>query len=223
MGIFGQSAEKKREKEIRQEAKDLVKELIAAGMDKNTAKNYMLVLENMMVAACAQRDVYIESKRKMALGQVIMNELLADIVQMEPVRVRERLTELAETLMDIYHECTIRMDDMDFISTHTYINKAAKTYDGTERLMLQSELENLLHMVSEIIEWEEPDFCALALFCKYGNRMDLADIENGQRNEMLMRYYRGQYWDDFERELASVGMEMRVKNWIEKKVKQEEN
>lgn len=222
MGIFGQSVEKRREKEIRQEAKELVKELIYAGMDKHTAKNYMLVLENMLIAACAQRDVYIESKRKMASGQVIMEELLADIVQMEPQAVREKLAKLADELMDIYHECTIRMDDMDFISTHTYINRAAKTYDGTERIMLQSELENLLHMVSEIIEWEEPDFCALALFCKYGNRMDLADIENGQRNEMLMRYYRGQYWDDFERELVTIGMEERVKNWIDEKVKQEE-
>jgi len=86
---------------------------------------------------------------------------------------------------------------------------------------LQSELENLLYIVGEIEEWEEPDFCALALFCKYGHREDLADIENSQRNEMLLRYYKGQFWDDFEKELAAVKMTERVEKWIEEKVKQE--
>jgi len=38
MGIFGQSAEKKREKEIRQESKELAKELINAGLDKRAVR-----------------------------------------------------------------------------------------------------------------------------------------------------------------------------------------
>lgn len=223
MGLFGQSAEKKREKEIRQEAKELIKELVTAGMDKRAAKNYMEVLQELVVEACMQRDAYVESKRRMAAGQVIIEELLTDIAEKEPAKVRGELARLAIDLTDIFHECTIRKDDMDFASTYSYINKATREYEGANRLMLQSELENLLHMVGEIAEWEEPNFCALALFCKYGNRNDLADIENGQRNEMLMRYYRGQYWDDFEKELVSIGMNERVTKWIDEKVKQEEN
>ena len=222
MGIFGQSAEKKREKEIHQEAKDIVKELVNAGMDKRAAKNYVDVLQELLVEACAQRDSYVESKKRMAAGQVIIEELLTDIAEKEPAKVRGELARLAIDLTDIFHECTIRKDDIDFATTYAYINKATKEYEGANRLMLQSELENLLHMISEIEEWEEPDFCALALFCKYGNRSDLADIENRQRNEMLMRYYRGQYWDDFEKELVNIGMGERVKNWIDEKVKWEE-
>lgn len=221
MGIFGQSAEKKREKEIRQEAKELTKELINTGMDKRAAKNYMEVLEELVVAAGLQRDTYIESKKRMAAGQEIIEALLQDITEKEPAKVRGELARLAINLTDIFHECTIRKDDLDFASTYSYINRAAGEYEGSHRLMLQSELENLLHMVAEIEAWEEPDFCALALFCKYGHREDLADIENSQRNEMLLRYYKGQFWDDFEKELAAVKMTERVEKWIEEKVKQE--
>jgi len=221
MGLFGQSAEKKREKEIRQEAKELSKELINAGLDKRAVKNYLDVLQELMIAACLQRDAYVTSKKRMSAGLVIIEELLNDIAGKEPAKVRGELARLAIDLTDIFHECTIRKDDLDFASTYTYINRATKEYDGTNRLMLQSELENMEHMIGEIVEWEEPDFCALALFCKYGNRDDLADIENGQRNEMLLRYYKGQFWDDFEKELAVAGMVERVHNWIEEKVKQE--
>ena len=166
-------------------------------------------------------NAYVTSKERMSAGLVIIEELLDDITEKEPAKVRSELARLAINLTDIFHECTIRKDDLDFASTYTYINRATKEYDGTNRLMLQSELENMEHMISEIVEWEEPDFCALSLFCKYGNRDDLADIENGQRNEMLLRYYRGQFWDDFEKELATIGKVERVQNWIEEKVKQE--
>ena len=221
MGIFGQSAEKKREREIRQEIKELARELINAGMDKRAVKNYLDVLQELVLAACLQRDAYVTSKKRMSAGLLIIEELLADIAAKEPAKVRGELARLAIDLTDIFHECTIRKDDLDFASTYTYINRATKEYDGSNRLMLQSELENMEHMIGEIVEWEEPDFCALALFCKYGNRDDLADIENGQRNGMLLRYYKGQFWDDFEKELAVIGKVERVQNWIEEKVKQE--
>lgn len=219
MGIFGRSAEKKRAKAIHQEAKELMKELVNAGMDKRTVKNRLEVLEELAAAACTQRENYIESKKRMASGQMIMENLLDEIAGKEPGKVREQLTKLAGELSDVFHECTIRKDDKDFVTTYTYISRAAKEYEGTDRLMLQSELENLLHLVKEVIEWDEPDFCALAFFCKYGNRAELPDIENCQRNEMLMQYYCEQYWDKFEKELTAAGMEKRVKEWIEEKVK----
>ena len=216
MGIFGQSEEKKKEKEVRQEAKGLTKELVNAGMDKNAAKNYLDVLQELVLEAQMQRDTYLTSKKRMASVLLMIEILLEDITEREPAKVRGDLARLCINLTDIFHECTIREDDMDFATTYQFIHRAAMEYEGDTRLMLQSELENLEHMIREIIEWEEPDFCALALFCKYGKREELADIENRQRNEMLLKYYRGQYWDDFEKELVSIGMLERVQNWIEK-------
>lgn len=221
MGIFTQSAEKKRAKEIQQEAKELTKELVGRGLDKRTVKKYMDVLEGLVLTAALEREAYIESKKRMASAQGIIDALLADILEMEPEKVRNELARLAVKMIDIFHECTIRKDDLDFASTYGYINRATKEYVASGRLMLQSELENLLHMVSEVDEWEEPDFCAFAFFCKYGKREELADVENSQRNDMMLEYYKEQFWDAFEKELMSVGMTGRLEKWIEEKVKKE--
>ena len=221
MGIFTQSAEKKREKEIQHEAKELTKELVCRGMDKRTAKHYMEVLEGLILAAVLQRDAYIESKKRMATAQIVIEALLVDITERESAKVRGELARLAVNLTDIFHECTIRKDDLDFASTYAYINRAAREYEGSQRLMLQSELENLLHMVAEVDEWEEPDFCALALFCKYGPREELADIENSQRNDILLEYYKEQFWNAFKNELETVRMTEQVEQWIAEKIKKE--
>lgn len=239
MGLFGQSAEKKREKEIRQGAKELTKSLISAGMEKRTAKNAMELLQEVVLTACIQREGYCVSKRKMVSGLVFIRELLHDmqtessvkpesvtqqeksmsqegIVQIEEAeKIQGQLARLVTEFADVYHECTIRKDDMDFADTYAYINRMAQEYNAADRLMLQSELENLEHMICEIAEWEEPDFCALAYFCKFGNRNELADIENSQRNDMLLQYYHEQYWDNFEKELAAVDRTESVQTWVE--------
>lgn len=107
---------------------------------------------------------------------------------------------------------------MDFAVSCTYIKSMAAVYDASQCLMVQSELENLLHLLGEVKEWEEPDFCALTFFLKYGNKSELGELANCLRNEMVIRYYREQYWDDFERELSAVGMEKAVEIWIKEKV-----
>lgn len=215
MGLFGQSAEKKREKEIRQGAKELTKSLISSGMEKRTAKNAMELLQEVVIMACVQHEGYCVSKRKMAAGLVLIREMLGEMQTKDAAQIKKCMEELAAEFTDVFHECTIRKDDMDFADTYTYINRAAKEYESADRLMLQSELENMEHMICEIIEWEEPDFCALAYFCKFGNRSDLADIENSQRNDMLLQYYHEQYWDDFETALTTVGRTESVQTWIE--------
>ena len=216
MGLFNQSTEKKREKEIRREAKEISKELAAFGMDKKATKEYLEVFQELLIDACLQKDCYVCSKQQMAECRLLIDTLLPDIAKKEANEVCSQLKQLVVLLQGIYHECTIRRDDLDFASTYAYIKKTA-------RLMLQSELENLLHVVEETLEWEAPDFCALACFCKYGNRSDLAEIENHQRNEMIMRFYREQFWDGFERELEDCGVKERVTDWIKEKLEQRED
>lgn len=107
---------------------------------------------------------------------------------------------------------------MDFADSCTYIRSVAEVYDSSQCLMVQSELENLLHLLGEVKEWDEPNFCALVFFMKYGNKSELGELANCLRNEMVVRYYREQYWGEFERELAAVGMKEPLEIWIKEKV-----
>ena len=91
-------------------------------------------------------------------------------------------------------------------------------YNNSQCLMLQSELENLLHLLGEVRDWDEPDFCALVYFQRYGDRNELGELANCLRNEMLIRFYREKYWESFEQELKAIGMEKVVEAWIKEKV-----
>ena len=223
MGIFSQSIEKKREKEIKRDAKERLKELIIAGMDKALAKERIEVLTKVMIEACTQQENYHTSREHMKEAEILILTMLSDISGSEATKIKDQLKQLVEHCDHMYHECTIRKDDIDFASTYAYIKKTALEYDGSNRLMLQSELENLLHVVEETIDWETPDFLALAYFCLFGKREDLAEIENHQRNSMVLEFYKEQFWLDFETELDSCSEKAKLTSWIDKYIHTKEN
>lgn len=222
MGLFSQNMEKKRAKEIKHDIKELSKTLVHAGMDYAKVKAYLDVLFKVMLEACIQQEKYVQSKRNMKEMEILLLEMLSEFDRAYREKVCEQLKQMLNLFDDVYHECTIRQDDGDFASTCAYIKKTALQYEESNQLMLQSELENLLHVVEETIEWEAPNFMALAYFCIYGNRDDLADIENKQRNEMIMRFYKEQFWNEFSEELHGCGEEPQLISWIEEKLKQGE-
>ena len=122
MGLFNQSIEKKREKEIRREAKEISKELAAFGMDKKATKEYLEVFQELLIDACLQKDCYVCSKQQMAECRLLIDTLLPDIAKKEANEVCSQLKQLVVLLQGIYHECTIRRDDLDFASTYAKKN-----------------------------------------------------------------------------------------------------
>ena len=218
MGIFGVNIEKKREKLIQKEAKVFVKKLTQAGMDRKTAKTGMEMLSSLVIEAYHQNKVYAKSKEQIAFAMMLIEKLMEEMYKKDVQNTQERLKKLASVLGAVFHECPIREDDVDFTVTCTYIKNMAAVYDNSQCFILQSELENLLHLFTEVKEWEEPNFCALVYFMKYGNRSELGELANCLRNEMMVKYYCEQYWEQFEQELAAVGMEKEIKTWIKEKV-----
>lgn len=218
MILFGANIERKREKQIQKEAKILVKKLTETGMDKRTARKGMDMLSELVIAGYYQNKVYAKSKTQIAFAMMLIEKLMEEMQEKEAENIRERLKKLSSVLAEVFHVCTIREDDTDFADTCTYLKSMEAAYDRSQCLMLQSELENLRYLLGEVKEWEEPDFCALAFFLKYGDKNELGELANCLRNEMLIRFYREQYWDAFERELSAIGMEKAVEVWIKEKV-----
>ena len=218
MWIFGQSIEKKREKVIRQEEKDFVKQCVAAGMNRQTARNGMEMLSSLVIEGYQQNKIYAKSKTQIGFAMMLIEKLMEEMQKKDEVNVQERLKKLTSVLAEVFHECTIRKEDADFADTCAYIKSMSAAYNNSQCLMLQSELENLLHLLGEVRDWDEPDFCALAFFLKYGERSELGELANCLRNEMLIRFYRERYWDAFEQELTAIGMEKAVEVWAKEKV-----
>ncbi len=223
MWIFGQSIEKKQERAIRKEAKVLMKQLIEAGMNRQEAKTEMEKLLFLVMEACRQSKAYEKSKNQILFAQMLIEKLVEEVLSINAENevnsreeVREKLKKLTSVLAKVFHECTIREDDTDFKMTCDYFNNVAENYDDSQRFMLQSELENLHYLLSEILQWEAPDFCALAYFCKFSDKSELGEVSNEQRNKMLLKYYKEEYWNEFERRLLAIGMKETVEVWIRK-------
>ena len=157
MWIFGQSIEKKREKVIRQEAKDFMKQFVEAGMNRQTARNGMEMLSSLVIEGYQQNKVYAKSKTQIAFAMMLIEKLMEEMQKKDTEDVRERLKKLTSVLEEVFHECTVRRDDADFTDTCTYLKRMADMYDNSQCLMLQSELENLRYLLG--------DYPSLRAFC----------------------------------------------------------
>lgn len=219
MIFFWQSPEKKWEKRLKREAKELKKAMISAGAEKQWSNENLETLQEVLKDAYGLQKSYINSKKKIEDGKLQIEKLFDSLaMQSTAEKVRNQLHTLVSILQEVYHDCTIRKDDLDFASTDSYLKRSAKEYQETDRLMLQSELENLYHLLEEIAVWEAPDFCAMAYYCKHENRETLGEWENGQRNQMLLEYYESHFLNEFKEKLASIQMEGRLVGWINEKM-----
>ena len=111
-------------------------------------------------------------------------------------------------LDQVYHDCSIRDDDLDFQSTIQSLKQMAAEYEDTRRaqteagsklaaIMLRSELENVAAVLKDATGWEEPDFFALAYYLGHENRGSLREMENAQRNSYLVDYCGERFWNRF--------------------------
>ena len=204
MIFFWQSPEKKWEKSLKREIKELKKAMISAGIEKQWTKEMLEILQEVLKDAYGLKKSYKKSKEKIEEGKQQIEKIFDSIgMQSTAEKVRNQLYTLVSILQEVYHECTIRKDDMDFESTYSYLKRNTEEYKEADRLMLQSELENLYHLLEEIGIWEAPDFCAMAYYCKYENREVLGEFENGQRNQMLFSYYENHFWKEWKEKLEN--------------------
>ena len=206
MGFFDVSVEKKRAKEIRKEGKHLRKELLAAGVDKKILdpfwEEYLICLE----AACRERDNYKIARQKMKFCINAIDVILPQMSDISVAACKEKLGVLLSNLEQMLHDCLIRKDDMDFEITLSYLREKVPNYGAQDRLMMQSEIENLRAIFVDTLDWHAPEFVSLAYFLRHGEQEILAEMGNSQRNNYLENYFKEQFWDENIEVIERAGM-----------------
>jgi len=214
MGLFDVSEEKRRAKEIKRRSKELRRGLLEAGLDKKWTDAFLEELSECLEEACLLKESYSMARKHIISCFEMIEGILPDMRSMGVSVCRAQLQKILAELPQVYHECLIRRDDLDFESTMNYMKKAVPVYNGEERLMMQSELENLLAVFSDAKEWAAPDFVELAYFVRNEKRELLADIENSQRNAYIKRVYNEKFWNESVEHLASVKWDVYIKDFI---------
>lgn len=199
MGLFEISEEKRRAKEIKKEGKNLRKWILLSGVDKKQTDAFMDEFLACLEQGICQRDNYYSAREHMESGLRVINEILPQMRELQAEECKKRLSGLLADLPFVYHDCFIREDDLDYESTLRYMNKQVPAYSSSDRLMMQSELENIKAVFDDAMLWDAPDFVALAYFLRHKSGELLSDMENFARNSYIERVYKEEFWDDCRR------------------------
>lgn len=195
MGLFEISEEKRRAKEIKKEGKNLRKWILLSGVDKKSADAFMDEFLTCLEQGICQRDYYYAARAHMESCLKVINEILPQMRELQAEECKRHLGSLLTDLPLVFHDCFIRKDDLDYESTLRYMNKQVPVYSDNDRLMMQSELENIKAVFDDAMLWDAPNFVALAYFLRHKCSDLLSDMENSARNSYIERIYKEEFWD----------------------------
>lgn len=196
MGLFDVSEEKRRAKEIKKEGKTLRKWILLSGLDKKQVDFFMDEFLACVEQGACQQDNYHSARAHMESSLKVINDMLPQMRELSAEECKERLRSLLADLPLIFHECFIRKDDLDYETTLRYMNKQVPVYSSQDRLMMQSELENIKAVFDDAMMWRAPNFVALAYFLRHKGSEMLSDMENSARNSYIERVYKEEFWDE---------------------------
>ena len=115
--LFDRTAKGKKSKELKGELKDLKKSLLNAGGEKayvnEALRDYQAALEQ----GDTLREQYEEARSHLAQSRAAIERLLECMKESPVSEVKKSLDELMGDLDQVYHDCSIRDDDLDFQST----------------------------------------------------------------------------------------------------------
>lgn len=216
MGLFEQSEAKKRANEIKKEGREVRKALLSAGLDKKLADSFLDEFTECLKDACALKENYQNAREHMQTCRMQIEQVVPRMRELSTETCKAELTTLLAELQLVYHDCSIREDDLDFDTTIQYLKKTVPGYSENDRLLMQSELENLKAVLDDAFTWEAPDFMALAYFLRHDRKDLLADMENSQRNRYIQEKYKEQFWNEKEESLQNIGMLERLNSFKER-------
>lgn len=196
MGLFEVSEEKKRAKEIKKEGKNLRKQILASGLDKKQMDAFLEEFLYCVEQGASLKEQYVLAKAHMNSCLEIVNEILPQMREIPVEQCKERLQRMLLDLPCVYHECLIRKDDLDYDATLCYMKTKIPVYTEEDRLMMQSELENLKAVFDDAVQWVAPDFMMLAYFLQQEGSVMLSDMENTVRNSYIEHIYKERFWDE---------------------------
>lgn len=215
--MFSERAEiHKKEKERKSDLKQLRKDMLSAGIAKAETDLWMKEIKQCLELGSILHREYQAASTHLAMAREAIGTIL-DCMNESPVEeVKKSFALLISDLDLVYHDCSIRKDDLDFAATINCLKKMTAEFDGKNTVMLRSELENLKAVLDDAYTFRAPDFLALAYYYQHEDREKLADMDNEQRNTCVMEYYRAHFMNEFEKALEQNGLKEALDILVEK-------
>lgn len=225
--FFDRSERAMRAKERKSEIKELKKAMLSSGCDKARVTADLKDFDEALEAGSVAREDYANARTHLENARNAIRKLLGCMSESPVDEVKESLKNVVAELGEVYHDCSIREDDLDFRSTITSLKQMAAEYaDSTGKaqtvggnafatILLRSELENVVAVLDDAAGWSAPDFLALGYYLEHEDRSSLKEMENEQRNTYVTAYCKEHFLDAFMEECRGAGVEEQVQGMLQ--------
>lgn len=178
--------------------RELKEALDVCSCDMNCFRHWQRQYERLMKQLPYVREQY-ENALYTAQEVYVTVQELEQIIVKRPDREKWEFQGLIKSLKKVQntfdHEFMISREDKEFHSTYESILRLGVKALGDEqrRLILQSEIENLLAILEENLEKEEPRFEALCFFYQEHEVAELAELTPAGRMERIEELYQSEF------------------------------
>jgi hypothetical protein len=175
-----------------EEVRELKRQMQTAGCDMPVVKKWQKQLDWIRRQQSGIYGEYRAARENLVRVDTAVRRM-EQLLTEQKLWTKERMREIAELRKELkklsnsfHHEFLVSREDKDFHMTYNSILRLANEFDGTndERILLLSEVENLLAPLAENLEKEQPNPAALTYF--YLNHKD-AELSNLPASGKLIR------------------------------------
>lgn len=193
-----------------EEVRKLKRDLQSAGCDMDVVKRWQKQLDGIKKHCPSIYGGYCTAREKLLLVETYMKQMEQLLLEKrtwtkdEMRRISDIRRELKRLANTFDNELLVSREDKEFHLTYETILKLADKYDGTDdaRILLKSEIENLLALVREDLEKERPDAAVLTFFYLEHRDTELVDLPPAGRMDHILAVYEKEFLRPILRQTA---------------------
>lgn len=220
MGFAERAAARRKSKDLKNELKEMRQHILNTnGGDKTQLTSALKEFQEAMELGASLYTDYREAREHLEQSRGMTDSLLEEMGAAPVSEVKSALKGLVVQLEGVYHDCSIREDDMDYQATLRNLKQMVEQYSehtpDMQVIMLRSELENVKAVLDDAAGFSAPDFLALAYFYQHADKSALRDMENEQRNGYVLKYFKDEFMDALMEQFSRADREMPLRTLIQ--------
>ncbi len=172
--------------------------LAAVDCDMGAFRSWQKMYDKLKKKKSEQEDRYRrcrEQTKRVQEDAQLMEHMLTTAQSVDGKEFGRLLKDLRQMQNSFDHEFLVSKEDQEFHSTYdTILRLGTKALNAPDqKLLLQSEIENLLALLKENLEKEEPKIEALTFYYQLGSDQELAQLPPAEKLEKITYFYEREF------------------------------
>lgn len=168
--------------------------LAAVDCDMGAFRSWQKMYDRLKKKKSEQEDRYRrcrEQTKRVQEDAQLMEHMLTTAQSVDGKEFGRLLKDLRQMQNSFDHEFLVSKEDQEFHSTYdTILRLGTKALNAPDqKLLLQSEIENLLALLKENLEKEEPEIAALTFYYQFGSDQELAQLPPAEKLSKITYLY----------------------------------